>query len=67
MTLAYELREERHVGIEVDVGGGRVRPIWRMIMIRIPDGEITTDRWDDMTFTEKRVFLNPGAAVEEET
>ena len=61
--MTYELSEERHVGIEVDVGNGPVRPIWRMIVVRIPDGEIAAYKWDNMTFQEKRTFL----AVGEET
>ena len=58
--LPYELSEERHVGIEVDVGNGPVRPIWRVVGIRIPDGEITADLWDSMTFQERRTFLGIG-------
>ena len=59
--LPYYLTEERHVGIEVDVGNGPVRPIWRVIQIRIPDGEVSVDEWDSMTFGEKKRFLNGDA------
>ena len=61
----YELWEERVVGTEVDVGNGPVRPIWRLIQIRIPDGEVSVSEWDAMTFAGKKHFL--GTAVKGDT
>jgi len=66
MSIGYDITEERSVGIiteersvgiEVDNGQGRVRPVWRIITIRIPDGEIGAETWDALTFGEKREFL----------
>ncbi len=58
--LPYEIKEERHVGIEVDIGNGPVRPIYRLIQIRIPDGEVTAAEWDALTFEGKRQLLVTG-------
>lgn len=54
----YTLRETRAVGIEVDVGDGPVRPVWRKITVLVPDGEIPGDTWDQMTREAKQQFTS---------
>ena len=49
----YSFQERRAVGIQVD----DVRPVWREIIIRIPDGEVSADYWDSLTMTERRQWL----------
>lgn len=60
MFVPVEPTTERQFGIEVDVGNGPVRPIWRVIEVRIPDGEIPAAEWNRMTVDERREFLDAG-------
>lgn len=60
MLVRVESTVERRFGIEVDAGDGPVRPIWRVIEVRIPEGEIPAAEWNRMTFDERREFLKVG-------
>ena len=64
-VVPVESTTERRFGIEVDIGNGPVRPIWRVIEVRIPDGEIAAAEWNRMTVEERREFLGAGIGGDE--
>jgi hypothetical protein len=64
MLIEIEIR--RQLGLEIFPHDRiqPVRPIWKVVTLKIPDGEIDAEAWDIMSRAERKAFMGETGKVE---